>query len=386
MGKMCRTTRECPRVTGFIPETVNQLNIIVTERAESVGAENIGVVIGVFEEGVQILQEAAAYPALASTRWYGTDGMAESSSLLSNSTARNFARQTQFVCTQPDKYTNAMYVAISDAIKAKTGIEPTPYALHAYDALWLTALALRDTDGTGTVAQMRAAIRTEATNYTGASGPIYFNANGDRSNGLYQLVRVTNSNEWENAFQCVPEAPVVRSPTNQTLNSFVGRWRSSAGALQYYLDVSSSPGFEPASYVGPYSNLLVGVGCSYVVTGLTSGESYYYRVRAGNTAGASSNSAGMSAPLPAYAVITATANSGGRVTPSGPVIAYPGWSVMFTAMACSPGRNTLQGPGRTIPPVCCVSRNPTGRSGKILFSGGRDPSTGCTPFSIRQIS
>ena len=65
-------------------------------------------------------------------------------------------------------------------------------------------------------------------------------------------------------------------------------------------DVSSSPGFEPASYVGPYSNLLVGVGCSYVVTGLTSGESYYYRVRAGNTAGASSNSAGMSAPLPAY--------------------------------------------------------------------------------------
>jgi branched-chain amino acid transport system substrate-binding protein len=326
-------TGYCPRVTEFLPEVVTQLNLIVSARAEAVGAKNIGVFLGVFDEGVQILQHAASFPNLAAARWYGAEGMAGNASLLTNSSARSFARQTQFVCTEPDEYTNVLYSVVSDAIQDKTGVEPRPYALHAYDAFWLAALGLRDTGSTGTVANMRAAIRADATKYAGASGPVYFNSADDRSNGLFQCVRVTSSNEWKGIFEVEPETPAIEAPTNLVINSFMARWHSSAGALQYYLDVSSSAGFEPANYVSHYSNLLLGAVYSHVVTGLSSGETYYYRVRAGNTAGMSSNSAILSATLPAYSIVTASASPGGRVAPSGPVIVYPGWSAVFTATA-----------------------------------------------------
>lgn len=326
-------TGYCPRAAFMIPEVVTQLNVIVSERAETVGAENIGVILGVFDEGVDILQYAAAFTNLAAARWYGAEGMAGSASLLANSTAREFARQTQFSCSEPDDYTNALYSTVSSAIQAKIGVEPRPYALHAYDAFWLAALGLRDTDCTGTVAQMRAAIRTEGAHYAGASGPIYFNAADDRSNGCFQIVRVTSSNTWANVADVEPEPPVIQSPTNLAISSFRARWHSSAGAIQYYLDVSSSAGFEPGTYAGIYSNLLLDAAGSQIVTGLSSGETYYYRVRAGNSAGTSSNSAIRAANLPAYSVITASASPGGRVVPSGPVIVYPGWSAVFTATA-----------------------------------------------------
>jgi hypothetical protein len=173
----------------------------------------------------------------------------------------------------------------------------------------------------------------DVTHYAGATGPVYFNSADDRSNGFFQCVRVTDSNEWKDIFQVEPVSPAIEAPTNLTLNSFLARWHSSAGALQYYLDVSSSAGFEPAHYIGEYSNLLLGTVYSHVVTGLSLGETYYYRVRAGNAAGISSNSAILSATLPTYSIITASASPGGRVVPSGSVIVYPGWSAVFTATA-----------------------------------------------------
>ncbi|MEI7437504.1 MAG: penicillin-binding protein activator, partial [bacterium] len=75
-------TGYCPRVTGFLPEVVSNLSDIVAARAASVGAENIGVIIGVFDEGIQILQEAAAFPNLTAARWYGTDSLAGNATLL----------------------------------------------------------------------------------------------------------------------------------------------------------------------------------------------------------------------------------------------------------------------------------------------------------------
>ena len=326
-------TGYCPRATGFIPEVVTQLNAIVSARAADVGAENIGIVLAVFDEGVQILEQAAAFPTLAAARWYGSEGMAGNAALLTNAAARTLAMDTQFTCTEPDEYTNALYSAVSDAIEARTGSRPRPYAMHAYDALWLAALALRDTGGTGTVQEVRAAIRSEAAGYDGASGPVLFNAADDRSDGLFQCVRVTDSNEWTNILQTIPEPPDTRAASGLAVNSFRAQWGSSAGALEYFLDVSAGAGFDPADYVATFSNQPLGAVHSHAVTGLTPGETYYYRVRAGNAEGVSPNSSVIPVTLPTSSVIQASANAGGWLVPSGAVNVEPMASVDFTVTA-----------------------------------------------------
>jgi M6 family metalloprotease-like protein len=85
-----------------------------------------------------------------------------------------------------------------------------------------------------------------------------------------------------------PAAPVASAATNLTSSGFTANWSKSAGATKYYLDVSTSSSF--LTKLTNYNNLLLGDVSSWPVTGLTANKSYYYRVRAGNSAGTSSNS------------------------------------------------------------------------------------------------
>jgi len=76
--------------------------------------------------------------------------------------------------------------------------------------------------------------------------------------------------------------------TNVTATSFTANWSSVTGATGYRLDVATNSFF--GKYVPGYQNLDVGNTTSRNVTGLTSSTNYYYRVRAYNGNGTSSNS------------------------------------------------------------------------------------------------
>jgi hypothetical protein len=86
----------------------------------------------------------------------------------------------------------------------------------------------------------------------------------------------------------IPPAPTAGSPTNLTSNSFTANWNSSAGATGYRIDVSTNNSFS--SFVSGYQNLDVGNSLSRSITNLTSASNYFYRVRAYNAGGTSSNS------------------------------------------------------------------------------------------------
>ena len=86
----------------------------------------------------------------------------------------------------------------------------------------------------------------------------------------------------------IPAAPVAAAATSITSTGFTANWAASTGATDYYLDVSTSSSFS--SYVTGYNNLSVGNVTSYAVSGLTASTTYYYRVRASNSAGTSGNS------------------------------------------------------------------------------------------------
>jgi hypothetical protein len=80
-----------------------------------------------------------------------------------------------------------------------------------------------------------------------------------------------------------PPAPVATAGTNLTSTSFYANWLTSVGAVGYYLDVSTDPNF--ATFINGYNNRDVGNVLTWIVRGITSNATYYFRVRAYNTHG-----------------------------------------------------------------------------------------------------
>jgi hypothetical protein len=84
-------------------------------------------------------------------------------------------------------------------------------------------------------------------------------------------LELLNTNEFPSEGETVSPPPPTRS-------SFMAVWSSVAGAKGYLLEVSTSSSFD--SFVDGFHDLDVGDATGRVVTGLSRGTTYYYRVRA----------------------------------------------------------------------------------------------------------
>ena len=80
----------------------------------------------------------------------------------------------------------------------------------------------------------------------------------------------------------IPPQAEIEAPA-PTRSSFMAAWQRASGAIGYRLDVSTSASFD--SYVSGYQDLDVGNVAGRVVTGLSQGTTYYYRVRAYDATG-----------------------------------------------------------------------------------------------------
>ena len=111
-----------------------------------------------------------------------------------------------------------------------------------------------------------------------------------------------------------PTAPSANAATTITSSGFTANWSSVGNATGYHIDVSTSSSFS--SFLSAYHDLDAGSATSVSVTGLNAGTTYYYQVRANNSAGTSGNSntvstvTGAASQIPQSAVTITSATTG----------------------------------------------------------------------------
>ena len=112
----------------------------------------------------------------------------------------------------------------------------------------------------------------------------------------------------------LPVAPTASASSTVTSSGFTASWSAVTGASDYRIDVATISDFSV--FAGSYNNQTVG-GTSIAVTGLVAGTTYYYRVRASNASGASSNSSTITTllkPAPPNAIAATAVSVSGFTT------------------------------------------------------------------------
>lgn len=109
-------------------------------------------------------------------------------------------------------------------------------------------------------------------------------------NGAGQAVNYLTASPLTGSTITLPIAPTAQPASAVQQFQFTANWTSVTGASDYRLDVSSD---NFSTFVGGYNAKTV-AGTSDVVTGLSAGTVYQYRVRAANASGQSANSGNIS--------------------------------------------------------------------------------------------
>jgi len=113
----------------------------------------------------------------------------------------------------------------------------------------------------------------------------------------YYRIKSTNSSGTSSSSNTIsaltiPTTPTAAAANGPTQTSFISNWSAIIGATGYYIDVATDNSF--ASILPNYNQLLVLSNSPYI-SGLISGNTFYYRVRSANPSGISPSSNTISA-------------------------------------------------------------------------------------------
>ncbi len=279
----------CPRALAFIPEVVSNMADQVAARIAECGAQRVGVVTILFDEGIDALGAAAAHAPLGAVRWYGTDGMAQNNALLQNAPAAEFAALTRYTCSIAGSFTNPLYGAVAARIATETGgVAVRYYPMAAYDGLTIAARVLQEYGSSQTLPELKARIKAAAGLCRGCTGPIAFNDADDRSDGTFDFYRVSAVDggfAWEDLAGQVPGVPArlacIHAAASQ--GEYPGRikvaWTPAPGAAVYTI--------WGALADQPVQSMLLAetAGSEYWVENAPAGRLCYFWVRAANASG-----------------------------------------------------------------------------------------------------
>lgn len=182
-------------------ETLDYSSIVQAAKAQAAqlvsayGASRTGIYLAAFDEAAAILKLAANDPVLSTLTWYGGDGTVLSATLVGDAAAASFASSVIFACPTYglEDAASTRWQPVALEIRSRTGVDPDAFALAAYDAVWVLALAFQSAGGSDDVSLLRKAFLTTADQYFGATGWTVLNEAGDRKNGNYDFWCITST-------------------------------------------------------------------------------------------------------------------------------------------------------------------------------------------------
>ena len=185
-----------PTTTDFSAGTTSVASQISTLLLAGADSHGIAIYLAAFDEVVDVFHSAANNSILSSTHWYGSDGVALSATLTSDSSAAAFAASAGYpnpTFGLPDAL-QSLWQPVANAIEARTGITADAFALSAYDALFVVAQALQDAGNLKDFARFKEAFVNAANAYSGVTGSTALDSAGDRLNADFDFwaVRPTN--------------------------------------------------------------------------------------------------------------------------------------------------------------------------------------------------
>ena len=195
-GKVASGFRYEPTTTDFSAATDAAASQIGSLIGSGLNPSAIAVYLAAFDEAVDLFHSAQGNPTLANTAWYGSDGVALSAALTSDSSAAGFAASVGFptpIFGLPDALRNR-WQPIADEIETRTGITPDAFAISAYDALFVMNLALQRPKPLKNFDRFKEEFIEEADHYQGVTGSTALDAAGDREKGDFDFwaVRLRN--------------------------------------------------------------------------------------------------------------------------------------------------------------------------------------------------
>ena len=189
------STREFSSIVATVSAQVSAVQAAIHDKAA------VAVYLAGFDEVTSIFQLARNEATLTSTRWYGSDGVALSSTLLNDPVAAAFAQQVGY--PNPlfglDEAAAVKWKPIAERIKEKTGNEPESFALGVYDAVWVAAKALIGHRGRVSFDAFTQDFSEEAASFFGTTGWTVLNAAGDRQFGNFDFWAIRtgeSSRQW----------------------------------------------------------------------------------------------------------------------------------------------------------------------------------------------
>jgi branched-chain amino acid transport system substrate-binding protein len=145
-------------------------------------ASQVGVYLAGFDEVADVFAAAALDSVLASVRWYGADGIAQSSALTARPAAVAFAERVGFPSALfgLDFGAQQNWQPVATRIRQRSGTTPDAFALAVYDAARVAALAYLASPEDVDLDSLSARFTDAAATYHGTTGWTALNAAGDR--------------------------------------------------------------------------------------------------------------------------------------------------------------------------------------------------------------
>ncbi|MFM2156526.1 MAG: hypothetical protein RL516_1275 [Bacteroidota bacterium] len=182
---------------------LNDIKSRITSLSATYGYTAVGVYLASFDEAVDIFNLANGDTLLQSVNWYGGDGFIKSSAILSSSAACDFAIATSYYAPEFGLPMSAQskWQPLTAAILNRCGQQADAYAIAAYDAMWVLARTVEANNAVPVeAANLRNSFVAQSAQFSGATGSITLNANGDRSNGSFDywgLQKVNGVYSWK---------------------------------------------------------------------------------------------------------------------------------------------------------------------------------------------